>query len=174
MADGPQIGDVVTAAFPSRDPQGREQEGLRPAVVVALPDRLGPSRFPLIVLVPFTSYREQPWVDAAPNRYPRFDPGTAGLRSASVALLDQVAAVDIARLRRRRGRLSTEQYKAVHAGLEKMFEANMNVPESRRRRIIGDLLHSKKDDAEFRRSMAILYRFDRELDMPDDPTNDQS
>lgn len=121
MADAPQIGDIVTAAFPARDPQGREQEGLRPAVVAALPDRLGPGRFPLLVLVPFTSYHKQPWVNTAPERYPRFEPGTAGLRSPSVALLDQVVAVDVGRIRRRRGRLSPEQYGVVRTGLEQMF-----------------------------------------------------
>jgi len=121
VADGPQLGDVVTAVFPSRDPQGHEQEGLRPAVVVALPDRLGPGRFPLLVLVPFTSYRKQPWVDAAPERYPRFAPGTTGLRSTSVALLDQVVTVDVARIRRRRGQLDAEQNRVVQSGLEQMF-----------------------------------------------------
>ncbi len=121
MADGPQLGDVVTAAFPTRDPQGHEQEGLRPAVVVALPDRLGPGRFPLLVLVPFTSYRKQSWVDAAPGRYPKFAPGTTGLWSPSVALLDQVVSVDAARIRRRRGQLNADQYQTVRTGLEQMF-----------------------------------------------------
>ena len=125
VPNAPQLGDVVTAAFPARDPQGHEQEGLRPAVVVAMPDRLGVGRFPLLVLVPFTSYRDQPWVDTAPDRYPRFDSGTTGLRSASVALLDQVVTVDVARIKRRRGHLSLEQYQAVRVGLERMFGFEM-------------------------------------------------
>lgn len=122
MTDSPQLGDVVTAAFPIRNPQGREQEGLQPAVVVALPDRLGPGRFPLLVLVPFTSYHKQSWVDAAPGRYPKFAPGTTGLRSPSVALLDQVVSVDVTRIRRRRGQLNADQYRAVRIGLERMFD----------------------------------------------------
>ena len=35
-----KIGDVVTARFPEQNPQGREQEGYRPAIVVGLPSRL--------------------------------------------------------------------------------------------------------------------------------------
>jgi mRNA interferase MazF len=49
------IGDVVLAKFPEQDPQGREQQGLRPAVVVALPEQIGTPRFPLIVVVPLTT-----------------------------------------------------------------------------------------------------------------------
>ena len=81
------IGDIVIAAIPEKVPSGHEQEeeGLRPAVVVGLPDRLGPGRFPVIVVVPFTSYRAQAWVAAAPECYPHFAAGVAGLRSPSVA-----------------------------------------------------------------------------------------
>lgn len=128
MAEGPQLGDVVTATFPTRNPQGHEQEGLRPAVVVALPDQLGEGRFPLLVLVPFTSYRDQTWIDAAPERYPRFAAGTTGLRSMSVALLDQVVAIDVTRIRLRRGRLDADQYRAVQTGLERMFGFGNSAP----------------------------------------------
>ena len=114
------IGDVVTAAIPERIPSGHEQEGLRPAVVVGLPDRLGPGRFPVIVVVPFTSYRAQAWVAAAPERYPRFAAGVAGLRSPSVALVDQVLALDMRRLQKRRGQLSTEQFAPVQEGLARI------------------------------------------------------
>lgn len=113
----PRLGDVVTVALPTRDPQGHEQEGFRPAVVVGLPDVLGPGRFPFIVLVPLTSYKGQPWVQAAPERYPVMPAGTARLRSASVALVDQVTAVDATRLRRLRGPLGAERYKQIRTGL---------------------------------------------------------
>ena len=114
------IGDIVTAAIPERVPSGHEQEGLRPAVVVGLPDRLGPGRFPVIVVVPFTSYRTQAWVAAAPECYPHFAAGVAGLRSPSVALLDQVLALDMRRFCKRRGQLSREQYKPVEQGLARI------------------------------------------------------
>ena len=114
------LGDVLTVVIPERVPPGHEQEGVRPAVVVGLPDRLGPGRFPVVIVVPFTSYRGQNWVDAAPERYPRFEAGVAGLRSPSAALLDQLLAVDLQRVRTRRGRLTPEQYEAVRIGLERM------------------------------------------------------
>lgn len=117
------LGDVLTVSIPERVPPGHEQEGVRPAVVVGLPDRLGPGRFPVVVIVPFTSYRGQAWVDAAPERYPRLDAGVAGLRSPSVALLDQVLALDLRRLQKRRGHLSAEQYEAVRSGLGRISAA---------------------------------------------------
>ena len=117
------LGDLIAASIPKRVPQGHEQEGPRPAIVVGLPDRLGPGRFPVVVVVPFTSYRGQPWVDAAPGRYPRFDAGVAGLRSPSAVLLDQLLAADLQRVRTRRGRLTAEQYEAVRIGLERMSAA---------------------------------------------------
>lgn len=121
MADGPQIGDVVVAFFPVRDPRGHEQEGLRPSVVVGLPDVLGPAWFPLLVVVPFTTFRGQDWATTAPERYPQFEPGTGGLRSASVVLLDQVVAIDVSRIRSSQGALEPEQYDRVREGLERMF-----------------------------------------------------
>ncbi|QSJ16504.1 hypothetical protein JYQ62_33115 [Nostoc sp. UHCC 0702] len=47
-----QFGDVLTASFPQQNPQGREQEGCRPAIVVGFPNRLGIPRFSLIVVIP--------------------------------------------------------------------------------------------------------------------------
>lgn len=35
-----QFGDIVTAKFPQQNPQGREQEGYRPAILVGFPSRL--------------------------------------------------------------------------------------------------------------------------------------
>ena len=123
------LGDVLTVSIPERVPPGHEQEGVRPAVVVGLPDRLGSGRFPVVV-VPFTSYRGQARVDAAPERYPRFEAGVAGLRSPSAALLDQLLAVDLRRVRTRRGRLTAEQYEAVRSGLERMSAAGETDAES--------------------------------------------
>jgi mRNA interferase MazF len=73
----------------------REQQGYRPAIVVAVPDLLDIPRFPLIVVIPLTTDRGQKWATASSNLYPRFSAGVAGLRSPSVALLDQVRALDV-------------------------------------------------------------------------------
>lgn len=117
-----KIGDIVSTEFPEHDPQGREQEGLRPAVVVGLPERLGTPRFAVLLLTPMTSDRKSRWARIAPDLYPRYPKGTAGLRSDSICLLDQVRALDARRVFRYHGSLSDEQYKPIREGLERILE----------------------------------------------------
>ena len=112
------IGDVVTAKFPS----GREQEGYRPAIVVGIPNRLGKLRFPLVFVVPMTTDRGQKWADINPNLYVRFSAGIAGLKSPSIALLDQVRAIDVSRIVAYRGSLTPQQYAAIAESLQKIME----------------------------------------------------
>ena len=116
------IGDVVTAKFPSQNPSGREQEGYRPAIVVGIPNRLGKLRFPLVFVVPMTTDRGQKWADINPNLYVRFSAGIAGLKSPSIALLDQVRAIDVSRIVAYRGSLTPQQYAAIAESLQKIME----------------------------------------------------
>ena len=116
------IGDVVTAKFPSQNPSGREQEGYRPAIVVGIPNRLGKLRFPLVFVVPMTTDRGQEWADINPNLYVRFSAGIAGLKSPSIALLDQVRAIDIYRIVAYRGSLTPQQYEEIAESLQKIME----------------------------------------------------
>ena len=53
------IGDVITARFPVHRPVGHEQEGLRPALVIGLPNRVGSPRFAMLLLAPMTTDRQQ-------------------------------------------------------------------------------------------------------------------
>ena len=117
-----QIGDVVTAKFPSQVPSGREQEGYRPAIVVGLPIRLGKLRFPLVFVVPMTTDRGQEWAAISPNLYVRFSASVAGLKSPSIALLDQVRAVDVSRIVAYRGSLTSQEYAAIAKALQKIME----------------------------------------------------
>lgn len=117
-----QIGDVVTAKFPSQNPSGREQEGYRPAIVVGIPSRLGKLRFPLVFVAPMTTDRGQEWADINPNLYVRFSAGVAGLKSPSIALLDQVRAIDISRIVAYRGSLTYQQYAAIADALQQIME----------------------------------------------------
>jgi mRNA interferase MazF len=87
---GLAVGDVVLAQFPEHLPPGHEQQGLRPAIVVGLPDRLGLPRFPIVALVPLTTDRGEAWSTHNPALYPRLAARTGGLRVDSLALLDQV------------------------------------------------------------------------------------
>ena len=112
-----RYGDVVTVAFPKQSPQGREQEGYRPAIIVGVPERLGIPRFRLVVVVPMTTDKGMPWATNAPALYPRFSEGTVGLPSASITLLDQVRAIDVSRIIKYRGTLTPDQYAVVEDGL---------------------------------------------------------
>jgi mRNA interferase MazF len=60
-------GDVLTIRFPQKNPQGHEQEGYRPAIVVGLPSQAGTPRFDLVMVVPLTTDRGQPWAKISPN-----------------------------------------------------------------------------------------------------------
>lgn len=116
------VGDVVSALFPTHVPGGREQHGFRPAVVVGMPERLGVMRFEVIVVVPMTTDRSQPWTQRSPALYPRpTSAGAANLRSPSVCLLDQVRSIGAERVRGFRGTLSAEQYRPIHDGLRAMM-----------------------------------------------------
>jgi mRNA interferase MazF len=117
-----QIGDVITAKFPTQNPSGREQEGYRPAIVVGIPSRLGKLRFPLVLVIPMTTDRGQEWADINPNLYVRFSAGVANLKSPSIALLDQVRAIDVSRIVAYRGSLTPQQYEAISESLQKIME----------------------------------------------------
>jgi mRNA interferase MazF len=116
-----QFGDIVTARFPQQNPQGREQEGYRPAIVVGFPNRLGRPRFSLIVVIPMTTDRGQTWAITSPDLYPRFAAGVAGLSSPSIALLDQVRVLDVNRLIDYRGSLKPEEYEPIVIGLQRII-----------------------------------------------------
>jgi len=118
-----QIGDLITAKFPSQVPIGREQEGYRPAIVVGLPSRLGQLRFPLVFVVPMTTDLGQDWASNSPDLYVRFSAGVAGLKSPSIALLDQVRAIDVTRISKYRGSLTPQEYMLIAASLRRMMVA---------------------------------------------------
>lgn len=122
-----QIGDVIIVFLPERNPEGCEQKGERPAIIVGFPERLGATRLPLITIVPFTDLidkrtgKRKWWVDPSPGLYPVFGKGTANLRKDSVALIDQLQAVDCRRISGYCGKLSKSEYAPIQAGIEVMF-----------------------------------------------------
>jgi mRNA interferase MazF len=115
-----QFGDVINLRLPAQNPQGHEQEGFRPAVVVGLPDRVGKPRFPLVFVVPVTTDRGQTW--AAPLLYRRFPAGSGGLRSPSIALLDQLRCIDMGRIVDFRGSLSPAEAAQLRKALKQIFD----------------------------------------------------
>lgn len=114
-------GAVFVVHFPEHDPSGHEQEGLRPAVLVGLPTNAGRPRFPVLLLAPVTTFREQTWVRVSPDLYPVLGAGAGGLRVESVALLDQTRALDASRVSRYLGTLTPEEYAPVYAAVRRIF-----------------------------------------------------
>lgn len=108
------------STFPEHVPGGREQQGLRPAVVVGAPELLGEPRFGVLVVVPMTTDRDRGWSRRSPALYPRFAEGTARSRSPSICLLDQVRAIGAEQVRGYRGTLAADQYRPIHDGLREM------------------------------------------------------
>ncbi|BAZ12589.1 hypothetical protein NIES4071_44200 [Calothrix sp. NIES-4071] len=116
-----KFGDVVTVNFPGANPQGREQEALRPAIVVGFPNCLGTPRFDLIIVIRLTTDKGQAWALASPDLYPRFPAGVARLNLPSIALLDQIRAIDANRITAYLGSLTPEQYEPILDSLHRLI-----------------------------------------------------
>jgi mRNA interferase MazF len=115
----PRPGDILVVSLPILVPPGHEQEGMRPVVVMGLPERVGTPRYPMILGVPLTT-QVGTWAKRSPVLYPRFEAGTAGLPHTSVALLDHVRGVDAKRVVRYVGSLSPEEFALIREGLTGM------------------------------------------------------
>lgn len=99
---------VLVTLDPTR---GREQQGVRPCVVVTDPEVTRDQRFPMVCVVPITRTRGEGAL------YPRLTAGASGLRATSYALVDQVRAVDKRRITRVFGRVSGDELTAIDEGL---------------------------------------------------------
>ncbi len=115
-----QIGDVITVQLPTHQPGGHEQTGIRPAIVVGLPNLLSRPRFPMILVVPTTT-SVGPWANQSPHLYPPLSAGVGGLTTDCVVLLDQLRSIDRSRIGRRIGTLTTQQLMPISTGLERIF-----------------------------------------------------
>lgn len=114
-------GDVLLLSFPTHIPKGHEQEGKRPVVVVAVPK--GPMRYPLIIVVPLTT-RDGEWANQNLNLYYRIPAGNGGLPKDSIALLDQIRAVDVERIESFIGSLRGDILDSIIRNLIHIFKAN--------------------------------------------------
>jgi mRNA interferase MazF len=90
-----KVGDVILLSLPKHYPKGHEQEGKRPGIVIAIPEE--PLRYPVIIVVPLTT-RKGNWVLENPNLYKEIPAGNGNLPKNSIALIDQVCAVDCRRI----------------------------------------------------------------------------
>jgi mRNA interferase MazF len=115
-----ELGDIITALFPVHNPQSREQQGYRPAVVVGLPNTVGTPRYDMVIVVPLTTDHNQIWANAAPYLYPRLKAGIGNLPHDSIALTEQVRSLHTSRMMRYVGQLSKHELKPIRRALAKM------------------------------------------------------
>ena len=92
-------------------PIGREQQGVRPCIVVSDPDVIQDQRFPLICVVPVTGTPGQGLL------YPALTPGASGLAKISYALIDHLRSIDKRRVRRVFGNLPPEELALIEEGI---------------------------------------------------------
>jgi len=115
-----QVKAVVIVNFSAQTPIGREQQGKRPAIVVALPNITGATRYPIVVVVPLTTQQGN-WAMQNPILYPLLQAGMGNLVYDSIVLLDQIRALDVQRILGYRGDLTSEEYQPIENGLKGMF-----------------------------------------------------
>lgn len=120
MSDTPKIGDVLLARLPTHAPPGREQQGLRPVVVVADPHGAGEPRYEVVFGVPLTS-QHFAWRRVDSSLYPLLKKGAGGLTQDSAALCEHARGFDAARVVRQLGALTENEYAPIRMVLERMF-----------------------------------------------------
>ena len=85
------FGDIYLVEIPASVTEGREQQGLRPAIIVQTSDNI--DKIPTILIIPFTTQ-----IKASNNN----------LSSVSVALIFQLRAIDKKRLKNKIGKLNSK------------------------------------------------------------------
>ena len=116
-----KIGSIIRARLPRHVPGGREQEGIRPCVVVANPASVGHSRYAILTVVPLTTARGV-WVAQGGALYPTLASGVAGLEAEGIALIDHVTDLDMYRIERLVGTLTKEEFAGIRLGLQALFQ----------------------------------------------------
>lgn len=120
MSTGIHPGDIVLVNLPLHEPKGHEQEGLRPAIIVAVPT--GHLRYPVVIVVPVTSQTGS-WSNQNPVLYHQIPHGTGGLPRLSVALIDQVRAIDVRRITTYLGTLEQQLLQNIKDSLIEVISA---------------------------------------------------
>jgi mRNA interferase MazF len=102
----PARGDIYWVNFPKRSPRGAEIEKTRPCVVLSL-TRVNEVRRTVLV-IPLAS---------SPEPAPPIAVAVPSAGSGSVAVVDQLTAVDKSRLRKRAGALNTVDITTIENSL---------------------------------------------------------
>lgn len=109
---------VVWIDLPKRRPEGHEQHGRRPGVLIFDPATVQELRFPMLLVVPVTTSFE-----GDPPFYVSLPAGAGGLPQPSMALLDQLCFIDAARVVGYLGELSEAEYQPIRDGLKRMIDS---------------------------------------------------
>ena len=114
-----EIGAIIAINLPTRIPSGHEQEGLRPALVIGLPEYLDSPRFPTIVVIPLTT-KIGDW--SKDNKlYIQIQKGEGNIRKNSLLLIDQILSVDINRINGYIGTINNKKILEVKSLLITLF-----------------------------------------------------
>ena len=81
----------------------------------------GSVRYPIVVVVPLTT-QAGVWAQKNPELYQRIPKGEGGIPKNSIALIDQVRAVDIHRVKSFLGSLEELTYSSIRVSLLKLFQ----------------------------------------------------
>ena len=122
------VGWILRVNLEKRVPGGREQEGVRPVVVVGVPAKLAKPRYPMLIIVPLTTDRNAKWSKVSPQLYPTIPAGTGGIQNDSLALLDQIRAIDVSRVVAKAGELSDSEIRPLQIALKQLLASNLQKP----------------------------------------------
>lgn len=150
-------GSIVLVKFDS--PSGRRQKAvLRPCVIATDAEMVRRSPTPLTYgVVPLTTGSTAAEGELAIRLLPR----EGSVPAISIALCIYVRMVASERIVGHVGQLNAIEMREIGTGLKSLFGIeDQIVPESWRKWFIGELLHSKKTDSQFRQAMARLYEID--------------
>ena len=90
---------------------GKEQQGIRPCVVISDSSVAANQKYPMVCIVPITSTAGQGAL------YPKLASGSGGLRTLSYALVDQLRSVDKQRISKIYGVISAPELRGIEEGI---------------------------------------------------------
>jgi mRNA interferase MazF len=120
MNNNLNVGDIIAVTLPERNPSGHEQVGLRPAVIIGLPENVDIPRYPVIIVIPLTT-KSGNWSEKN-NLYPEIAKGEGNLRKISIVLTDQVLSIDTNRINGFIGTLKQEKIDLIKGIIKKLSE----------------------------------------------------
>jgi mRNA interferase MazF len=115
-----KAGYVVNARLSRRVPGGREQQGLRPCIVVSNPADVGWQRYPTLLVVPLTT-TDGNWVKKGKKLYCTLKATQGGVKEDCIAMLDQMQVIDVSRIVGKLGELTSAELEPVRFGVRAMF-----------------------------------------------------